>query len=255
LFMEIVENENVSRTLRINGNWVAYNTGTFDPDMSVEVNPTLGKGSDTVRMMTLAQIKQDQMMVFQTFGPSNPVVGIPELMNTQTDMLNIANIKNVTRYFKQVDPQVLQQMQQAPKEPDAMTIAAQANQERVKMQTAKSIGDAQFNAQKQAMDDAFRRDKLNQQKVYEDNKIRVQQEQMALDHQVDIRQVAADMAKTTAQEETKRHKVAAELETANADRAHEAQQAEADRAHEAQQAEADRQAQATPGLADEPPAQ
>ena len=253
LFMEIVENENVSRTLRINGNWVAYNTGTFDPDMSVEVNPTLGKGSDTVRMMTLAQIKQDQMMVFQTFGPSNPVVGIPELMNTQTDMLNIANIKNVTRYFKQVDPQVLQQMQQAPKEPDAMTIAAQANQERVKMQTAKSIGDAQFNAQKQAMDDAFRRDKLNQQKVYEDNKIRVQQEQMALDHQVDIRQVAADMAKTTAQEETKRHKVAAEVETANADRAHQAQQAEADRAHEAQQAEADRQAQAS--LPDEPPAQ
>ena len=113
----------------------------FDADMSVEVNPTLGKGSDTVRMMTLQQIKQDQMMVFQQFGPQNPVVGIPEMLNTITDMLAIANIKNTGRYFKTPDPQTIQQMQTAPKEPDAMTIAARANYERVKSQTAKAIGD------------------------------------------------------------------------------------------------------------------
>ena len=104
LFNEIVENENQSRTLRINGSWQTYHTSMFDADMSVEVNPTLGKGSDTVRMMTLQQIKQDQMMIFQQFGPQNPVVGIPEMLNTITDMLSIANIKNVSRYFKDVRP-------------------------------------------------------------------------------------------------------------------------------------------------------
>jgi hypothetical protein len=205
LFNEIVENENQARTLRINGKWQTYHTSMFDADMSVEVNPTLGKGSDTVRLMTLQQIKQDQMGVFQQFGPQNPVVGIPEMLNTITDMLNIANIKNVSRYFKTPDPQVLQQMQTAPKEPDAMTIAAKANYERVKMQTAKSMGDQQFNVQKQAQDEAFRRDKLAQQHAYEADKIRVQQTQMALDHQVDMTQVAADMAKASLQEETKRH--------------------------------------------------
>ena len=45
LFNEIVENENQARTLRINGNWQTYDTSMFDADMSVEVNPTLGKGS------------------------------------------------------------------------------------------------------------------------------------------------------------------------------------------------------------------
>ena len=30
-----------------------------DTSMGVEVNPTLGKGSDTVRLMTLQQIKTD----------------------------------------------------------------------------------------------------------------------------------------------------------------------------------------------------
>jgi len=195
LFNEIVENENQSRTLRINGSWQTYHTSMFDADMSVEVNPTLGKGSDTVRMMTLAQIKQDQMQVFQQFGPSNPVVGIPEMLNTITDMLAIANIKNVGRYFKTPDPQVIQQMQQAPKEPDAMTIAAKANYERVKQQTAKAMGDQQFNAQKQAQDEAFRRDKLAQQQAYEAEKIRVQETGLALDHQVDMAQVVVDMAK------------------------------------------------------------
>jgi len=195
LFNEIVEAENQTRTLRINGNWQTYNTSMFDADMTVEINPTLGKGSDTVRMMTLQQIKQDQQMVFAQFGPQNPVVGIPEMLNTITDMLAIANIKNVSRYFKTPDPQTLQQIAQAPKEPDAMMVAAKANYERVKSQTAKAIGDQQFAVQKQAQDDAFRRDKLAQQQAYETEKIRVQETQMALDHQASMAQVMADLAK------------------------------------------------------------
>ena len=197
LFNEIVENENQSRTLKINGSWQTYNTSMFDADMTVEVNPTLGKGSDTVRMMTLQQIKQDQAMVFQQFGPNNPVVGIPEMLATITDMLEIANIKNVSRYFKTPSPQVLQQIMTAPKEPDAMTIAARANYERVKSQTAKDIGSQQFNVQKQAQDEAFRRDKLAQEQAYEAEKIRVEETQLALDHAVDMAQVVVDMAKAT----------------------------------------------------------
>ena len=197
LFNEIVENENQSRTLKVNGSWQTYHTSMFDADMTVEVNPTLGKGSDTVRMMTLQQIKQDQMMVFQQFGPTNPVVGIPEMLNTITDMLEIANIKNVSRYFKMPPPQVLQQMQSAPKEPDAMTIAAKANYERVKQQTAKAMGDQQFDVQKAAQDEAFRQKKLAQEAAYEAEKIRVQEAGLALDHAVDMAQVVVDMAKAT----------------------------------------------------------
>jgi hypothetical protein len=199
LFNEIVENENQSRTLRINGSWQTYHTSMFDADMSVEVNPTLGKGSDTVRMMTLQQIKQDQAMVFQQFGPQNPVVGIPEMLNTITDMLELANIKNVSRYFKTPDPQTLQRMATAPKEPDAMTIAAMANNDRVKAQTAKDVGTQQFNVQKQAQDEAFRRDKLAQEMATDAEKIRVQEAQIALDHQVDMAQVLADVAQAAAE--------------------------------------------------------
>jgi uncharacterized surface anchored protein len=153
-------------------------------------------------MMTLQQIKQDQAAVFQQFGPNNPVVGIPEMLATITDMLAIANIKNVSRYFKTPTPQQLQAIQTAPKEPDAMTIAAHANLERVKSQTAKAMGDQAQNAQQQALDEAFRRDKLAQQQAYEADKIRVQEAGLALDHQVDMAQVVVDMAKATAPKPT-----------------------------------------------------
>ena len=198
LFNEIVEAPNQARTLRVNGTWQTYHTSLFDADMSVEVNPTLGKGSDTVRMMTLQQIKQDQMMIYQQYGPSNPVVGIPELLNTIKDMLEISNIKNVDRYFKTPSPELLQQIASQPKEPDAMTIAAKAAYEKVKMATAKTMGDQQQNVQKIALDEAFRRDKLAAQQAYEAEQIRAKETQMALDHQVDMAQVTADMMQALA---------------------------------------------------------
>ena len=108
LFNEVCENPNQQRTLKINGKWTPYDTGTFDASMGVEVNANLGKGSDMVRMLALNQIKQDQQLIMTQMGMSNPIVGFPEMMNTQTDMLKLANIKNVGRYFKMPNPQQMQ---------------------------------------------------------------------------------------------------------------------------------------------------
>jgi hypothetical protein len=171
LFNEIVENENQQRTLEIRGNWIPYDTSTFDASMQVKVNPTLGKGSDTLRMMTLQQIKQDQMSIFQQFGAQNPVVGIQEMLNTMTDMLAIANIKNVGRYFKTPSPQQLQAIMTMPKEPDAMTLAAKAQFEKVRSDTAQAVGQQQFMQQKQQSDDAFRHEQLRQKSIYDSRKL------------------------------------------------------------------------------------
>ena len=96
------------------------------------------------------------------FGTTNPVVGIPQYINTITDMLALSNIKNVGRYFQTPSPQVLQQIASTPKEPDAMTVAAKAQYEKVKSETAQAMGDQQIRQQKQQQDDAFRHQKLSQ---------------------------------------------------------------------------------------------
>ena len=142
LYNEICENPNPPRTLKVNGKFVPYDTSTFDQSMSVEVNPNLGKGNDMVRMMALSGIKNDQQAIVNQMGLSNPIVGIPEMLNTMTDMLALANVKNVARYFKTPNPQQMQQLLSAPKTPDPQAMAAQAMMEKVRAESAKAVGAA-----------------------------------------------------------------------------------------------------------------
>jgi hypothetical protein len=193
LYNEICEAPNQRRTLRINGSWNDVDTSTFDASMGVEVNSTLGKGSDTVRMMTLQQIKADQAAIFQQFGPNNPVVGIPEMINTISDILELSNIKNVGRYFKTPTPQQLQAIATAPKEPDAMTLAAQAQFQKVKADTATAVGQQNLAQQKQQADDDFRRQQLAEKTVNDRAKIQLEAQKLHVSHVENIGKMAADM--------------------------------------------------------------
>jgi hypothetical protein len=174
LYNEIAEAPNQRRTVRLTGKWTDIDTGMFDASMGVEVNSTLGKGSDVVRMATLQQIKTTQEMIMSQFGTTNPVVSIQEYLNTITDQLALANIKNVGRYFKTPPPQVLQAIASTPKEPDAMTLAAKAQFEKVKSETAQALGDQQLKQQKQDQDDAFRHEQLRQKAIFDQQKVELE---------------------------------------------------------------------------------
>ena len=185
------------RTLRINGTWQTYHTSMFDADMSVEVNPTLGKGS--------RHGADDDLAADQERSGS----GVPAVRAAEPGRRHPRDAEHHHRHAghrqhqklsaatsRRRRPQVLQQMQTAPKEPDAMTIAAKANYERVKMQTAKGDGrPAVRRPEGGGQDEAFRQKKLAQEAAYDAEKIRVQEAQLALDHQVDMANVVADMAK------------------------------------------------------------
>ena len=197
LYNEVCENPNQQRTLRIRGEWKTYDTSTFDASMGVEVNPTLGKGSDTVRMAALQGIKNDQQNIVTQYGLANPVCGIPEMFNTLSDMLELANIKNVNRYFKAPDPQALQQIMSAPKEPDAQTVAAKAMYEKVKSDTVKNVAQSDLDKQKllvqqqkQQQDDLFRHQALEQKRQAEEAKIAQEAEKAAQEHDAKLAQIA-----------------------------------------------------------------
>ena len=196
LFNEIVENPAQQRTLKVNGSWTEYDTSTFDASMGVEVNPTLGKGSDTVRLMTLQQIKNDQQTIVAQMGLANPVCGLPEMMNTQTDMLAIANIKNVQRYFKMPDPNAMQQLLSAPKEPDAMTLAAQAQYQKVKADAAQALGDQQLEEKDQNQRHELAMRQLQEKTLYDQQKLDVERDKIGAQHVSTLGQMAANIFKT-----------------------------------------------------------
>src|SRR5579864_6798789 len=183
LYNEICENPNPPRMLKVNGSYQTFDPSTFDATMGVEINPTMGKGTDVTRMMALTQIKQDQQTLVSQMGLNNPICGIPEMLNTVTDMLELLNIKNVSRYFKMPDPQTLQAMQSAPKEPDPMTVAAKAQFEKVKADSAAKIGQHNLEADKIQRDGLLQRAQLEQKADYDSQKLRLEAEKINLQNQ------------------------------------------------------------------------
>ena len=196
LFDEICENPSQQRTLKVNGAWTDYDTSTFDSSMGVEVNATLGKGSDTVRLMTLQQIKTDQQAIVAQMGLSNPICGLPEMMNTQTDMLSIANIKNVNRYFKMPDPNAMQQLLSAPKEPDPMMLAAQAQFQKVKADAAEALGNQNLKKAQQEQENSIAMAQLREKAMNDRANLDLKADQIHAQHTQALGQLAAQMFKT-----------------------------------------------------------
>lgn len=167
LLREYARYPNKAETIELRGKWVEINPSLFDPSMRCKVNPALGKGSDQSRLMALQTVKDTQLMIIQKFGLANPMVTVQEFRNTIVDMLEIVNIRNVSRYFKEIPPEVEQQIAQSPKEPDPATVLAQAELEKVKKDMVVAQGELAFKDRKLAMDDDFRRDELNVQSFLE----------------------------------------------------------------------------------------
>lgn len=161
LLREYSRYPNKAETIQLRGKWVEVNPSLFDPSMRCVVNPALGKGSDQSRLMALQQVKDTQLMVIGKFGINNPMVTVQEFRNTIVDMLELVNIRNVSRYFKEVTPEIEQAIKNTPKEPDPATVLAQAELEKVKKDVLVAQGELAQKDRKLQMDDDFRRDELN----------------------------------------------------------------------------------------------
>lgn len=160
LAKEMARNPNKAKTVEMRGKWIEVDPSLFDPNLTVRVNPTMGKGTDMNRLMALNEIKGFQLMVFEKFGAANSVVTPDHIMNTMDDMLAIANVKDTSRYYTRMTPEQLQALQTAPKDPSPEELIAQAEIEKVKSQTANNIAKTAIMQEKNDRDEDFRRDKL-----------------------------------------------------------------------------------------------
>lgn len=158
---EVVDNPNEEEEIMVNGKFVAVQPTLFDDGMRCVVNPTLGKGSDVIRLQALEKVFAMQENAIAKFGVGNGVVGIPEMLNTIEDMLALINIKDTTRYFRKVDPETLKAIEQAPREPDPAELLAKAEMEKVKKDLVNTKAKLDLQEMGMQMDDDFRRDKLN----------------------------------------------------------------------------------------------
>lgn len=160
LLREICRSPNKPKAYEVRGQWVDFDPSLFDPNLRVKVNPTMGKGSDMTRLMALNEIKNTQLMIMEKFGPGNTVVTPRHFMNTVSDIMSIANIKDTSRYFAEVTDEMITALQNAPKEPSPEEKIATAELEKVRSQTAKNVADLAQKDDQRREDNDFRRDKL-----------------------------------------------------------------------------------------------
>lgn len=160
ILREITARPNPQRVVQLRGKWATVNPSTYDPTMRISCNPTLGRGSDIARLMALQEVKATQTIVIEKFGVGNPLCGPQEFVNTVTDMMAIANVKNTERYFKEIDPGTMQQIMSAPKEPDPALVLAQAEMEKRRVEMIKAQAEQTAKMRKENMDEDFRRDQL-----------------------------------------------------------------------------------------------
>lgn len=119
----------------------------------------------------------------QQLGPGNPMVTLTQIRNTIADMLALSGVRNSTRYFNPMNPQIEQQMMQQqaqqaqaqqgpPPDPQAqaflqaeqMKTQAKMQSDMAKLQTQNQREQfkLQLDAQKAAMADDLERDKMDQ---------------------------------------------------------------------------------------------
>lgn len=251
-----IQHSDKPRLFRLRSKWVPVDPREWDADMDVIVNIGLGRGTDQDRLQLYANIATKQEAIIQMAGVDNPLSGIAELRNTYAKIMEIGGERDVSKFFKAIDPQALAQnaaqaAQQQPPNPAVML--AQIEQQKAQIQAMKAQADAQLAAQKHADEMALRREQLAQDRELKMAEIQarysVDVNRAEINAQVqrerDGGRIALEVAKHDAQLTHQSERAQGDLflraHEGHASRAHQAEQADADRAHRTYEADADRQ--------------
>ena len=177
------ENVEEEQMMRLQGaDYVPVDPRSWNVSMDIGVNVGLGTGREEQKLAALNQAFQTQQTIMQQLGPGNPMVTLTQIRNTIADMLALSGVRNSTRYFNPMNPQIEQQMMQQaqqaqaqqgpPPDPQAQAfLQAEQMKAQAKMQTdmaklqtqnQREQFKLQLDAQKAAMNDDLERDKMDQ---------------------------------------------------------------------------------------------
>ena len=196
LLKMVVRHQDKPRMVRLRGKWSEVDPKYWDADMDVSVNVAFGHGTDQDRLMFMMQIAQKQEQIMQMLGPNNPLCDISQYRNSIAKITELAGIKDVTRYFKPVDQQAAQLMQQQMaqnQKPDPNQALVQIEAQKAQVQAMKAQADAQTDVQKLALqrENQLLADDRERERIQADAILRATEIQARYGAQVDVAQIKA----------------------------------------------------------------
>jgi hypothetical protein len=162
LLKEVIKHQDQPRVVRLRNSWVPVDPRYWDADMDVVVNVGLGTGSIEQRVQLLTMVVSQQKEILQTLGPNNPLVSMKQFRNTMAQILELSGLKDASRYFSEITPEVEQQMAQ-PQQPqqDPAQMLAQVEAQKIQKDIQIAQMKAELEVEKQRKADDLERDKLD----------------------------------------------------------------------------------------------
>ena len=145
------------RIVRLRNEFVPIDPREFE-GFDIVVNVGLGTMDDQEKMARLMEIIMKQEQILQTLGPDNPLVGVDQYANTLRQYVELAGLKDASRYFKAPGA--------VPQQPQAAPQQQQPNPELVKIQQdfelkrAKLEAEIALDREKMMMELELRREEL-----------------------------------------------------------------------------------------------
>jgi hypothetical protein len=143
-----------ARIIRLRGRYVAIDPREWENGFDLSINVGLGTGDKQQQMAMIAAVMQKQEQILQTQGYNNPLVTITQYRQTLGRFIEAAGFKDSQEFFKEIPPELEQQMaqpQQPQPDPAVQAYMAQA-QAQMQIDQAKAQQEMQLAQQKAQSD-------------------------------------------------------------------------------------------------------
>lgn len=144
----VITHQDKERIIRLRDEWVPIDPRVWDSTMDCSVNVGLGVGTTDERIAVLNQVSIRQQEVLEKLGANNPLVGLGQLRNTLSRMLEISGYPDSNQFFKQV-PLDYEPPPPEPPPPSPEELLAQAQMMDIQARTSIDQQKIQLDAMKQ----------------------------------------------------------------------------------------------------------
>ena len=149
------------RIVRMRGKFVAIDPREWSNEYDLTVNVGLGTGNREQQMAMVAAILQKQEQILAQMGMANPLVSPSQYRNTFGRFIESAGFKDTNEFFREITPEMEQQMlqPQQPQPDPAMAALMQQAQAQIEIDRAKALNDIEIAKGKAAAQIQLEREK------------------------------------------------------------------------------------------------
>jgi hypothetical protein len=188
--------------MRMRGKYIPIDPRAWSNEYDIDISVGLGTGNKAEQMTMLQMVLAKQEAILQQFGPANPLVTVGQYRNTLGRFIEAAGFTDSAEFFKEVTPEIEQQLaqpQQPQPDPAIQAIIAQS-QAQIQIAQQKAQADVAAAQQKAMADIELQREKaaadIQIQREKAQASLMLKQEELQAEIQLKAAQLGADITRS-----------------------------------------------------------